>query len=162
GAFCSGTVSTSVPVGAESGCLLERSSKGGGVVVAGGAANPVDRFAGRLEEPLRVTHADLLQVGPRSVPGGGGEPGIERPDAEPELGSQLADLDGLVEVGVDVLLDLVDDDVVVGAPRKWCDVGQLAGPVPVDEQNSGGDVGVGMPTEPLDEVQHEVQEGRRT
>src|SRR5262249_51249758 len=83
-----GAVPISVADGAESSCLSECSSKGGGVVVAGGATNLVDGFAGRLEEALGVTHADLLEVGLRPVSGGCGEPAIERADAQPELRGQ--------------------------------------------------------------------------
>jgi hypothetical protein len=58
-----------------------------------------------------------LQVGLRSAPGGCREPPRQGATAQPELCCQLADLDRLVEVRVDVLLDLVDDQIVVEPSR---------------------------------------------
>jgi hypothetical protein len=120
-------------VWALSGDLSECSSKGGRIVIAGSATNLVDWLAGRLEEALCVMNADLLQVSLWPVPSCGGESPIESADAKSELRGQFGGLDGLIEMGIDVLLDPMNDDVIMGASRQSRDVGQLAGPMPVDE-----------------------------
>jgi hypothetical protein len=61
-------------------------------------------------------------------------------------------------VEVDVLLDLVDDRVAVRSFLPERDIGALAGPVAVDEENPGGQVGAVVTGETFGEVQDEVQE----
>jgi hypothetical protein len=87
-------------------------------VIAGGATNLINRFAGGFQQTLSVMNADASEVSLRPVPGGGHEASIKRTDAESELRGQFGGLEGLVDMGVDVLLDLMDDNVVMGPPGE--------------------------------------------
>ena len=82
----------------------------------------------------------VLEVGLRPAAGGGREPAGQGAPAHAELGRELGYPERVVKVEVDVLLDPVDDHVAVRSFTAERDVGALAGPVAVDQQNLGGQI----------------------
>jgi hypothetical protein len=129
-------------------------------MVAGVPSDLLDWVARRLEQAPGVLDAEVLQVRLWTVPGGPLEPARRRAAAQPEVRCQVAHPQRLVEMGVDVLLDLVHEQVVVAPSGERGDIRQLAGAVPVDDQHPGGQVGPRMPAEALDQVEDEGQERR--
>src|SRR5262249_41461501 len=93
--------------------------------------------------------------------GGGRKSAGQAAFAEPGPGREFADLERAVQVQVDVLLDLVHDQVVVRSFPAERDVGELAGAVPVDQEDLGGEVGAVVTGETFDEVQDQGQERGR-
>src|SRR6266851_4746427 len=92
---------------------------------------------------------------------GGREAARQGALAEPESCCELADLEGAVQVQVDMLLHLVHDWIVMRSFPAERDVGELAGAVAVDQENLGGEVGAVMTGETLDEVEDQIQERSR-
>jgi hypothetical protein len=105
--------------------------------------------------------ACVLKVRPRPAAGGCCEPAGQRPLAQGESRGELANRERISEVEIDVLLDLVNDHVVVRPFAPEGDVRPLAGPVAIDQQDLGPQVGAFVPGESLDQVQNQVQEGGR-
>src|SRR5262249_3013495 len=132
------SVRLAVAAGRQSGGLFEYSAEGGGVAVAGAAADLVDRVACRFKKPHGVLDAGMPQVRLRPVAGGGRKSAGQAAFAEPGPGREFADLERAVQVQVDVLLDLVHDQVVVRSFPAERDVGELAGAGPVHQEDLGG------------------------
>src|SRR5205807_1806566 len=155
------SVYLAVAAGRQSGGFFEDSAEGGGVAVAGAAADLVDRVACRFKKVHGVLDAGMPQVRLRPVAGGGRKAAGQGAFAEPEPGRELADLERAVQLQVDVLLNLVHDQVVVRSFPAERDVGELAGAVAVDQEDLGGEVGAVVTGETFDEVQDQVQERGR-